>query len=146
VVARSPVCKNGARRSSQRPDSRECGIIGTVRFLHETSDGTLWIGTIGHGLHTFTTIVLPNHSTECLPSNTLLNLFEDSEKNLWVGTQGGMVRLSKTPVRPSALPDAADSDAERLPGQQWRSLGAAVNLFRYRYGKATPYQFRASRG
>ncbi len=118
-------------------------IIGTVRFLHETSDGTLWIGTIGHGLHTFRNnrfaeITAPN----ALPSNTLLNLFEDSEKNLWVGTQGGMVRLSKTPVRTVSLPDAADSDAETVyqdsNGDLWV---AAVNLFRYRYGKATPYHF-----
>jgi ligand-binding sensor domain-containing protein/signal transduction histidine kinase len=118
-------------------------IVGTVRFLRETSDGTLWIGTIGHGLHTyrnnrFAEMTAPN----ALPSNTLLNLFEDSEKNLWVGTQGGMVRLSRTPVRTVSLPDAADSDAETVyqdnNGDLWV---AAVNLFRYRYGKATPYQF-----
>jgi ligand-binding sensor domain-containing protein/signal transduction histidine kinase len=118
-------------------------ISGTVRFLRETSDGTLWIGTIGHGLHTyrdhhFAEMTAPN----ALPSNTLLNLFEDVEKNLWIGTQGGMVRLSKTPVRTVTLPDAADSDAETVyqdhNGDLWVS---AVNLFRYRNGKATPYQF-----
>jgi ligand-binding sensor domain-containing protein/signal transduction histidine kinase len=118
-------------------------ITGTVRFLRETSDGTLWIGTIGHGLHTyrdhhFAEMTAPN----ALPSNTLLNLFEDVEKNLWIGTQGGMVRLSKTPVRTVTLPDAADSDAETVyqdhNGDLWV---AAVNLFRYRNGVATPYQF-----
>ncbi len=118
-------------------------ITGTVRFLRETSDGTLWIGTIGHGLHTyrdhhFAEMTAPN----ALPSNTLLNLFEDVEKNLWIGTQGGMVRLSKTPVRTVTLPDAADSDAETVyqdhNGDLWV---AAVNLFRYRNGLATPYQF-----
>ncbi|HEX4426182.1 MAG TPA: two-component regulator propeller domain-containing protein [Terriglobales bacterium] len=118
-------------------------ITGTVRFLRETSDGTLWIGTIGHGLHTyrdnrFAEITAPN----ALPSNTVLNLFEDIEKNLWIGTQGGMVRLSKTPVRTVTLPDAADSDAETVyqdhNGDLWV---AAVNLFRYHNGKATPYQF-----
>jgi ligand-binding sensor domain-containing protein/signal transduction histidine kinase len=118
-------------------------ITGTVRFLHETSDGTLWIGTIGHGLHTyrdnrFAEITAPT----ALPSNTVLNLFEDVEKNLWIGTQGGMVRLSKTPVRTVTLPDAADSDAETVyqdhNGDLWV---AAVNLFRYRNGKATPYRF-----
>jgi ligand-binding sensor domain-containing protein/signal transduction histidine kinase len=118
-------------------------IRGTVRFLHETSDGTLWIGTIGHGVHTyrdnrFAEITAPT----ALPSNTVLNLFEDIEKNLWIGTQGGMVRLSKTPVRTVTLPDAADSDAETVyqdhNGDLWV---AAVNLFRYRNGKATPYQF-----
>ena len=118
-------------------------IAGTVRFLRETSDGTLWIGTIGHGLHTyrdgrFAGITAPN----ALPSNTLLNLFEDVEKNLWIGTQGGMVRFSKTPVRTVSLPDAGDSDAETIYQDRNSDLWvAAVNLFRYRHGKATPYQF-----
>jgi streptogramin lyase/two-component sensor histidine kinase len=53
-----------------------------------------------------------------------------------------MVRLSRTPVRTVTLPDAADSDAETVyedrNGDLWV---AAVNLFRYRYGNATPYQF-----
>ncbi|MGH9530056.1 MAG: ligand-binding sensor domain-containing protein, partial [Terriglobales bacterium] len=118
-------------------------IRGTVRFLHETSDGTLWIGTIGRGLHLyrdhhFSKITAPDP----LPSNTVLNLFEDVEKNIWIGTQGGMLRLVKTPVRTVSLPDAADSDAETIyqdrNGDLWV---AAVNLFRVRNGRATPYRF-----
>ena len=118
-------------------------VRGTVRFLRETSDHTLWIGTIGRGLHTyhdnhFSELTAPDH----LPSNTVLNLFEDAERNIWIGTQGGMVRLSKTPVRTVSLPDAADSDAETVyqdhNGDLWV---AAVNLFRVRDGKATPYHF-----
>jgi signal transduction histidine kinase/streptogramin lyase len=53
-----------------------------------------------------------------------------------------MLRLIKTPVRTVKLPDAADSDAETVyqdtNGDLWV---AAVNLFRVRNGKATPYQF-----
>lgn len=118
-------------------------ISGTVRFLHETSDGTFWIGTIGHGIyeyrdHQFSRITAP----DTLPSNTALNLFEDIEKNVWIGTQAGMLRLSKTPVRIVGLPDAGDSDAETIyqdhDGDLWV---AAANLFRFHDGKATRYRF-----
>jgi ligand-binding sensor domain-containing protein/signal transduction histidine kinase len=122
---------------------RVSGFNVTVRFLRETSDGRLWIGTIGHGLHIyshnrFSEITAPTR----LPSNTVLNLFEDVEKNIWVGTQAGMLRLSKTPVRTVALPDASDSDAETVyqdvGGDVWI---AAANLFRFQKDKATPYRF-----
>ena len=120
----------------------------TVRFLRETSDGRLWIGTIGHGLHIyghnrFSEITAPTK----LPSNTVLSLFEDVEKNLWVGTQAGMLRLSKTPVRTVALPDASDSDAETVyedvDGDVWI---AATNLFRFHKDEAAPYRFPALEG
>src|ERR1700683_1922097 len=116
---------------------------GTVRFLRETSDGTLWIGTIGHGIykyreHRFSQITAPDN----LPSNTALNLFEDIEKNIWIGTQAGMLRLSKTPIQAVALPDAGDYDAETVyqdhNGDLWI---AAANLFRFHDGKATEIRF-----
>jgi len=119
------------------------GITGTVRFLRQTSDGTLWIGMIGHGLHIyrdhrFSEMVAPGS----LPSDTLLNLFEDIDRNLWVGTQAGMVRLSETPVRTVDLPDAADSDAETVyqdqNGDVW--IGSET-LFLYHNGRAAPYRF-----
>jgi ligand-binding sensor domain-containing protein len=125
---------------------REVG--GTIRFLRQTSDGALWIGTIGHGLYiyrdgSFSKMTAP----ERLPSNTVLNLFEDVEQNIWVGTQAGMLRLSNTPVRTVALPNALDSDAETVyedrGGDVWI---AAADLFRYRDGKATPYRFQGISG
>jgi ligand-binding sensor domain-containing protein/signal transduction histidine kinase len=127
---------------------RVSGFNGTVRLLRETSDGRLWIGTIGNGLHIyshgqFSEITAPTR----LPSNTILNLFEDVEKNIWVGTQAGMLRLSQTPVRTVALPDASDSDAETVyqdgDGDVWI---AAANLFRFQKDKATPYHFPALAG
>jgi ligand-binding sensor domain-containing protein/signal transduction histidine kinase len=128
--------------------SRVPKITGTVRFLRQTSDATLWIGTIGHGLSIYRDGHLSRMTApDTLPSNTVLNLFEDIEKNVWIGTQGGMVRLSKTPVKTVSLPDAADSDAETVyqdnNGDVWI---AAVNLFRFRNGKVTPYRFRGVEG
>jgi ligand-binding sensor domain-containing protein/signal transduction histidine kinase len=124
------------------------GTRGVVRFLRETSDGTLWIGTIGHGIYKyrdgrFSQITAPHN----LPSNTALNLFEDAENNLWIGTQAGMLRLSTTPVRTVALPDAGDYDAETVyqdpNGDLWV---AAANLFRFREGKATEVRFPGVEG
>ncbi len=118
-------------------------IRGTVRLLRQTSDGTLWIGTIGHGLFAlhggrFSKMTAPTR----LPSSTVLNLFEDFERNIWVGTQAGMLRLSNTPVRTVGLPDASDSDAETVyedrEGAVWI---AAANFFRFQDGTATPYKF-----
>ena len=121
---------------------------GVVRFLRETSDGTLWFGTIGHGIYKyrnrrFSQITAPNS----LPSNTALNMFEDAENNIWIGTQAGMLRLSKTPIRTVALPDAGDYDAETVyqdpNGDLWV---AAANLFRFRDGKATEVRFPGING
>jgi ligand-binding sensor domain-containing protein/signal transduction histidine kinase len=140
----SELLKQGNTKGFERVN----GFNGTVRFLRETSDGRLWIGTIGHGLHIyshnqFSAITALNK----LPSNTVLNLFEDVEKNIWVGTQAGMLRLSKTPVRTVALPDASDSDAETVyqdvDDDVWI---AAANLFRFQKGRATPYRFPALAG
>ena len=116
---------------------------GTVRMLRETSDGTLWIGTIGRGLLTyreghFSRIAVPDP----LPSNTISNLYEDIERNIWIGTQGGMIRLIKTPVGTVPLPNGSDSDAETIyqdtNGDLWV---AAVNLFRVHNGEASAYAF-----
>jgi ligand-binding sensor domain-containing protein/signal transduction histidine kinase len=123
-------------------------IDRTVRLLRQTSDGTLWIGTIGQGLYTYR----GHHFSEMkapanLPSNTVFSLLEDLERNIWIGTQVGMLRLSKTPVRTVVLPDAADSDAETVyqdhDGDIWV---AAVNLFRVHHGKVSPQRFEGIRG
>lgn len=118
-------------------------VSGTVRTLRQTSDGILWIGTIGNGLYAYRNGRFATMSTpQELPSNTILNLFEDAEQNIWVGTQAGMLRLSNTPVKTVSLPDSSDSDAETIyedrDGVVWI---AAVHVFRYRNGRAVPYNF-----
>jgi signal transduction histidine kinase/ligand-binding sensor domain-containing protein len=87
------------------------GISATVRVLRQASDGVLWIGTIGQGVFTYrdgrlTQITAPDH----LPSNTVLNFYEDDEANFWLGTQAGMMRLARTPLSVTPLPQANDSD------------------------------------
>ena len=123
--------------------SASAGDSGTVRFLHETSDGTLWIGTIGHGIYKYWRHALSQMTAPgSLPSNTALSLFEDIENNIWVGTQAGMLRLSKTPIRTVVLPDAGDYDAETVYEDHNDDLWiAAANLFRFHNGQATLVRF-----
>jgi ligand-binding sensor domain-containing protein/signal transduction histidine kinase len=121
-------------------------ISGTVRFLRETSDHTLWIGMIGRGLQIYRNGEFRRPATVVLPSNTLLNLFEDTERNIWIGTQAGMVRLSKS-VRTLSLPDAADSDAETIYQDRNADIWVAgVNLIRIHNGRAQPYPIAALAG
>lgn len=117
------------------------GIRGTVRVLRQTSDGTLWIGTIGRGAYTYRggTIasVVPYQP---LPSSTVLAILEDTTNNVWVGTEAGMVRLSKTPVSLIPLPDP--SDFETISADSNGSLWvASTKLFHVVHGVATPFEF-----
>jgi ligand-binding sensor domain-containing protein/signal transduction histidine kinase len=119
---------------------RVSGISATVRVLRQASDGLLWIGTIGQGAFTFrdgrlTQISAPDQ----LPSNTVLNFFEDDEMNFWVGTQAGMLRLARTPLVVTPLPQANDSDFGTVyqdrDGSFW--IGS-TRLFRMRNGVVQP--------
>ncbi len=122
---------------------RVAGIHATVRVLHQSSDGALWIGMIGDGLQ-----LIRNHQTtsmtasDTLPSNTVLNLFEDDERNIWIGTQAGMVRLTQTPVRIVPLPQTVDSDFGTISPDTDGSLWiVSTNVFRMRGGVIRPVNF-----
>jgi ligand-binding sensor domain-containing protein/signal transduction histidine kinase len=129
---------SGLNRMLKGRDSfeRVAGIAGTVRVLRQTSDGVLWIGTIGQGAFTYrdgrlTQMTAPDQ----LPSNTVLNFYEDDEMNLWLGTQAGMLRLARTPLLVTPLPQANDSDFGTIyqdrDGSFW--IGS-TRLFRMRNG------------
>jgi ligand-binding sensor domain-containing protein/signal transduction histidine kinase len=86
-------------------------VGGTVRTLKQTSNGDLWIGTIGEGLFLWQSGERsPERFGLKMPSEAILNFFEDSEKNLWIGTQAGLVRLTPSRVGIEPLAIAASSD------------------------------------
>ncbi len=118
-------------------------IKGTVRTLRQTSDGTLWIGTIGHGLYRYVERRFSRlTSVDLLPSNTILSIFEDAEQQVWVGTQEGMVRLSKTPVSVLPLPGDSDSDVGTISADTNGTIWAVSSgVFVIRDGVARPYKF-----
>ncbi|MFY0687404.1 MAG: response regulator [Cyclobacteriaceae bacterium] len=68
--------------------------------IHASSNGTIWIGTMGGGLNK----LIPGTSNsndsferigvkDGLPDNTIKSLEEDEQGNLWVGTNRGLSKL-----------------------------------------------------
>jgi ligand-binding sensor domain-containing protein len=119
------------------------GVTGTIRTLTQTADGTLWIGTIGHGLFTYKNGALGRMSGNgLLPSNTVLNVFEDVTQQVWIGTQDGLVRLSKTPVSVTPLPGGSDPDYQTLSYDPDGTIWAvASGVYAIRDGVARPHKF-----
>ena len=77
-----------------------------ISILRETNDGSLWIGTYGHGLlrqHGGRTVRFS--ASTGLPHNNVLAVFRDRENDLWVGTQGGLLRLSPSAAITITTPD-----------------------------------------
>ncbi len=119
------------------------GIDRTIRVLREDDEGSLWIGTIDHGIFRYrngrlTRLTEPGD----LPSNSVLSWLEDAERNMWIGTQTGMLCLSKTALSMVALPGSADSDMRTVyqdrDGSVWV---ASTNVFRFDGKAAIPYHF-----
>jgi len=131
---------------------RFAGIQGTVRTLRETTDGTLWIGTIGQGAYTWkngrlTALESGGADGLKLPSKTVLSLFEDGERNVWVGTQAGLVRFSRSLVELVALPNASDSDFETISKDRDGTLWvASTRLSHLINGVAVPTTFASLGG
>ncbi len=118
-------------------------IKGTVRTLRQTSDGALWIGSIGHGLYRYANGEFYHWtSASLLPSNTVLSIFEDAEQQVWIGTQEGMVRLSKTAVSVLPLPGDTDPDMGTISADPNGTIWAvSSSVFAIRDGIARPYKF-----
>ena len=118
-------------------------VKGTVRTLRQTSDGALWIGSIGHGLYRYANGGFSHWTSgNLLPSNTVLSIFEDAEQQVWIGTQEGMVRLSKTPVSVLSLPGDSDPDVGTISADPDGTIWAVSSgVFAIRDGVARPYKF-----
>ena len=65
-----------------------------VKIIHESVDGTLWIGTYG-GLSRFKDNVFTSFTAnDGLASNQVRSIYEDAENVLWIGSyDGGLTRL-----------------------------------------------------
>jgi len=114
------------------------GVEGTVQTLRETSDGEIWVGTLGRGIYVIRKEgISPLVGPDFLPSNTVLAISEDREHNLWLGTQAGLLRLSRSPVAITPFPEASDSQFETIyqdhDGSVW---AASTHLFHIRRGRA----------
>ena len=91
-VAASVVCRTGsyARTPGKRVRDRY-----PVKSVYEDHQGTLWLGTDGHGLERIENGIASAYTTkEGLSNDTVSAIMEDDEGSLWLGTfGGGLVRL-----------------------------------------------------
>ncbi|HLH36534.1 MAG TPA: two-component regulator propeller domain-containing protein [Alloacidobacterium sp.] len=117
------------------------GVVGTVRTLHEMKDGSVWIGTIGHGLFVMRDNRFSHYAApEVLPSNIVLGIYEDSYGDIWLGTQAGMLRLRKAEITTVEVPGMADSDFGSIYQDRHGTLWVASSrLHQIRAGKITEF-------
>lgn len=123
--------------------SRISGISAQVAVIQESTNGLLWVGTVGQGLYLYRQRHLVHVSSTGLPSRTVQAVLEDREKNIWLGTRAGILSLSRTPVDIVSLPGGADFEFETIyrdsDGSIW--VAASTQLFRIRDGIAKPFSF-----
>jgi ligand-binding sensor domain-containing protein/signal transduction histidine kinase len=69
-----------------------------IYCIKEDSKGTLWVGTIDHGVYYFNPATKESGNLTYDPKNKnsiavnfILDILEDSNKNMWFGTEGGGV-------------------------------------------------------
>ena len=142
-------CVNGlyritaAGRAAHRAAVKVAGVDDTVRALHQTANGVLWIATLRHGV-----LVAEHGALAPLPvgksavGKTALSICEDSDSNLWIGSQAGLTRLHSTEIATIPLPTARSSDYGTLfedrDGTMWFAYSG---LYQYAAGTLRPMQF-----
>jgi ligand-binding sensor domain-containing protein/signal transduction histidine kinase len=123
--------------------SRISGISAQVAVIQESTNGLLWVGTVGQGLYLYRQRHLIHVSSTGLPSRTVQAVLEDREKNIWLGTRAGILSLSRTPVKIVSLPGGADFEFETIyrdtDGSIW--VATSTRLFRIKNGIAKPFSF-----
>ncbi|MCE7065211.1 hybrid sensor histidine kinase/response regulator [Dyadobacter sp. CY326] len=87
-----PVKRN-FKRYQQNAKALNSISHNKIQTIQQTSDGTLWIGTLGGGLNRFD----PNKKTftaytekDGLPSNVIHGILEDKKGHLWLSTNNGI--------------------------------------------------------
>ena len=126
-----------SRSYVQRHRTREHGLpSNTVRALHQTRDGLVWIGTAA-GLarfdgRTFTTFDRQTHPE--FSSYDCTALAEDSAGRLWIGTTEGVLwleqgRLTRSPVNAALTNQWITALCADAAGRVW--IGTRRGLYRY---------------
>ena len=128
--------------------SKVNGVAGTVRVLRKMKEGSVWIGTIGHGVFVLDNGSLKQYAApDVLPSNIVLAIHEDTESNIWLGMQTGMLRLSRTEVTAVKIPGVADSDFGSISRDRRGDLWiASSRLYRFHDGKMSEYRVPGAAG
>ncbi len=109
----------------------------TVRALHQTRDGYLWIGTAA-GLARFDGVRFVNFRKQehaGLPDHLINCLLEDRAGGLWIGTGAGLARFSGGRIATIGLPgERIIAFAEDASGGVWIATGER-GLWEHRGGR-----------
>lgn len=68
-----------------------------IWYIHESHDGTIWLGTSGGGLNALnprTGTFAHFTENQGLPSNIICGILEDEHHNLWISTNKGLARFN----------------------------------------------------
>ena len=127
------------------------GIAGQFRptRLFRSSDGSLWIGTVGGLLHLHQSRIDRFSVTEGLSGNFVRDIFEDREGNVWVCTENGLDRFREfaaaTISEDQGLSTSAAYLVEATPdGSIWTITADGLN--RLQNGKVIVYGKRSVPG
>lgn len=109
-----------------------------VRSVYEDAAGTLWIGTNGAGLASFSNGLFRRYTTaDGLTSNAIWSIFQDSGGALWFGTGGGGVtRYARGRFMPFTTKEGLSGEEiwsffEDREGSLWiGSAGGGLNRLR----------------
>ena len=84
------------------------GVHGPVTSLLGEKDGSIWVGTQGHGICHVSSAGNVSHWTTAqgLSDDIIHTMFQDDENNLWIGTlSGGLNRWRKSTLIPFGQPE-----------------------------------------
>lgn len=84
------------RYIQREEDNPHSHFVEKITFIHESSDGTVWLGTNGYGLYKKDKGAVPNGKFQSfttehgLPNNCILGIAEDQNGDIWISTNNGL--------------------------------------------------------
>lgn len=106
-----------------------------VHTLYQTTDGYLWIGTLGGGASRFDGLSFTNFTRkDGLPDNHVLAIFEDSQENIWFGTNEGFSRYDGITFHPLKAANRLSDSEVRAIVEDWEGniwFGTDTGLWKY---------------
>src|SRR5262249_13378194 len=129
----------------------------TGRSILRDRDGSLWIGTMAHGLvHVHQGITDTYTEADGLSGDGIRSFFEDREGDVWVATTAGLDRFhdgagAAVTVRQGLVVPRVEAVAAAMDGSVWAAAGGAlhklwnneITIYRQRTDPASPHRVSA---